>query len=69
MFLHNNNYIRTNGIFCEINDNVELLGSELLIENSEKEKLITEKYLMILKICLEKLSMLLKEDGKDIMVF
>ena len=38
LFLHNNSYIRTNGIFCEINDNVELLGSELLIENSEKGK-------------------------------
>ena len=38
LFLHNNNYVRTNGIFCEINENVELLGSELLIENSEKGK-------------------------------
>jgi transcription elongation factor len=38
IFLHNNNYTRTNGIFCEINENVELLGSELLIEGSEKGK-------------------------------
>ena len=38
IFLHNNNYRRTNGIFCEINENVELLGSELLIESSEKGK-------------------------------
>ena len=38
VFLHNNNFNRTNGIFCEINDNLEILGSELLIENSEKGK-------------------------------
>ena len=38
IFLHNNSYTRTNGIFCEINENVELLGSELLIEGSEKGK-------------------------------
>ena len=37
-FLHNNDFIRTNGIFCEIYDNLELLGSELLIENSDKGK-------------------------------
>ena len=38
VFLHNNDFIRTNGIFCEIKDNLELLGSELLAENSEKGK-------------------------------
>ena len=38
LFLHNINYRSTNGIFCEINENVELLGSELLIEGSEKGK-------------------------------
>ena len=38
VFLHNNSYVRTNGIFCENNENLELLGSELLIENSEKGK-------------------------------
>ena len=38
LFLHNNSYTRTNGIFCEINENVELLGSELLIEGSDKGK-------------------------------
>ena len=38
VFLHNNDFIRTNGIFCEIKDNLELLGSELLAENTEKGK-------------------------------
>ena len=38
VFLHNINFNRTNGIFCEINDNLEILGSELLLENSEKGK-------------------------------
>ena len=38
VFLHNNDYPRTNGIFCEIKDNLELLGSELLAENTEKGK-------------------------------
>lgn len=38
VFLHNNDYVRTNGIFCEIKDNLELLGSELLAENTEKGK-------------------------------
>jgi transcription elongation factor len=38
LFLHNINFRSTNGIFCEINENVELLGSELLIEGSEKGK-------------------------------
>lgn len=38
VFLHDNKYARTNGIFCEINENLELLGSELLIENSDKGK-------------------------------
>ena len=38
VFLHNNDYVKTNGIFCEIKDNLELLGSELLAENTEKGK-------------------------------
>ena len=38
VFLHNNDFNRTNGIFCEINENLEILGSELLLENSEKGK-------------------------------
>ena len=38
VFLHNNNFSRTNGIYCGINDNLEILGSELLIENSDKGK-------------------------------
>jgi len=38
VFLHNNNFVRTNGIFCEMNENVELLGSEMLIQNSDKIK-------------------------------
>jgi len=38
VFLHNNIFNRTNGIFCERNDNLELLGSELFGENSEKGK-------------------------------
>ena len=38
VFLHNNDFVRTNGIFCEIKENLELLGSELLAENSEKGK-------------------------------
>ena len=38
VFLHNNDFVRTNGIFCEIKDNLELLGSELLAENTEKGK-------------------------------
>ena len=38
VFLHNNIFNRTNGIFCELNDNLELLGSELFGENSEKGK-------------------------------
>ena len=38
VFLHNNEYFRTNGIFCEIKDNLELLGSELLSENTDKGK-------------------------------
>ena len=36
--MHNNDYVRTNGIFCEIKDNLELLGSELLAENTDKGK-------------------------------
>jgi transcription elongation factor SPT5 len=38
VFMHNNEYSRTNGIFCEIKDNLELLGSELLAENTDKGK-------------------------------
>ncbi len=38
VFLHDIKYSRTNGIFCEINENLELLGSELLRENSDKGK-------------------------------
>lgn len=38
VFMHNNDYVRTNGIFCEIKDNLELLGSELLAENTDKGK-------------------------------
>ena len=35
-FLLNYDFIRTNGIFCEIKENIELLGSELLREGSDK---------------------------------
>lgn len=38
IFLHNNQFNRTNGIFCEFNENVELLGSEMLMQNSDKIK-------------------------------
>lgn len=30
VFLHNVEFVRSNGIFCETNDNVEILGAELL---------------------------------------
>jgi len=36
VFLLNYDFKRSNGIFCDITENIELLGSELLIENSEK---------------------------------
>jgi transcription elongation factor len=36
VFLLNHEFIRTNGIFCEIKENLELLGSELLLESSDK---------------------------------
>ena len=36
VFLLNHEFIRTNGIFCEIKENLELLGSELLVDSSEK---------------------------------
>ena len=36
VFLENYDFARTNGIFCEIKVNLELLGSELLLESSEK---------------------------------
>ena len=36
VFLLNHEFIRTNGIFCEIKENLELLGSELLNESSDK---------------------------------
>lgn len=32
VFLHNNDYIQSNGIFAENSDNIEILGSELLID-------------------------------------
>ncbi len=38
VFLHNNVFAKTNSIFCEIKDNLELLGSELLAETIEKGK-------------------------------
>ena len=38
VFLLNHEFIRTNGIFCEIKENLELLGSELLQESSDKGK-------------------------------
>ena len=39
IFLLNNDFSRTNGIFCEIKENLELLGSELLVESSDKGKI------------------------------
>ena len=36
IFLLNYDFTRTNGIFCEITENLELLGSELLLESSDK---------------------------------
>ena len=35
-FLLNYEFIRTNGIFCEIKENLELLGSEILRESTDK---------------------------------
>lgn len=43
IFIYDKEYVKTNGIFCEINNNVELLGSELLVENSEKGKVNLRK--------------------------
>ena len=37
-FLLNYEFIRTNGIFCEIKENLELLGSEILRESTDKGK-------------------------------
>ena len=39
IFLLNNDFARTNGIFCEIKENLELLGSELLLETSGKGRI------------------------------
>ena len=36
IFLMNNEFMRTNGIFCELSENLELLGSELLTESNDK---------------------------------
>ena len=36
VFLLNYDFTRTNGIFCEIDVNLELLGSELLLDTSDK---------------------------------
>ena len=36
IFLMNNEFMRTNGIFCELSENLELLGSEILTEGNEK---------------------------------
>jgi transcription elongation factor SPT5 len=36
VFLLNYDFTRTNGIFCEIKENLELLGSELLLESNDK---------------------------------
>ena len=36
VFLLNNDFKRTNGIFCELTENLELLGSELLKESNDK---------------------------------
>ena len=41
IFLLNNDFARTNGIFCEIKENLELLGSELLLETSGKGRIKT----------------------------
>ena len=38
VFLMNNDFLRTNGIFCELKENLELLGSELLIDSSNKAR-------------------------------
>ena len=38
-FLLNYDFTRSNGIFCEITDNLELLGSELLLETSDKGRI------------------------------
>ena len=35
IFLMNNEFMRTNGIFCELSENLELLGSELLESNDK----------------------------------
>ena len=36
IFLENYDFTRTNGIFCDRKENLELLGSELLIDNGDK---------------------------------
>ena len=36
IFLLNYDFTRSNGIFCELKDNLELLGSELLLDSSDK---------------------------------
>lgn len=33
IFLHNNEYINSNGIFVEKSENVEIMGSELLVSD------------------------------------
>jgi transcription elongation factor len=33
VFLYNKDFVNTNGIFCELSENVEILGSELYNEN------------------------------------
>ena len=43
VFLHNNEYIQSNGIFVDICDNIEILGSELLMENGENGRVNQRK--------------------------
>jgi transcription antitermination factor NusG len=43
VFLHNNDYIQSNGIFVDICDNIEILGSELLMENGENGRVNQRK--------------------------
>ena len=43
VFLHNNEIIQSNGIFVDLSDNIEILGSELLMENGENGRLNQRK--------------------------
>ena len=43
VFLHNNEFVKSNGIFVDICDNIEILGSELLMENGENGRVNQRK--------------------------